>query len=41
MIQADIRKTTEVENMFNEIEKNFGNVRNTDEVQRELDMKFK
>ncbi len=26
MIQADIRKTTEVENMFNEIEKNFGNV---------------
>ena len=26
MIQADIRKTTEVENMFNEIEKTFGNV---------------
>lgn len=26
MIQADIRKTTEVENMFNEIEKNFENV---------------
>ena len=26
MIQADIRKTTEVENMFNEIEKKFGNV---------------
>ena len=26
MIQADIRKTTEVENMFNEIEKVFGNV---------------
>ena len=26
MIQADIRKTIEVENMFNEIEKTFGNV---------------
>ena len=26
MIRADIRKTTEVENMFNEIEKVFGNV---------------